>query len=291
MLGWKPGSAEPLKTPGLSGGFPKTEKTTYFSQLWEMDEVARRSKYAIKLHRSTYGLPFTYNWSPNIDAVRQADPNKDLKKPEVVFQMSVKVKLWQDIFGRNADLWLGYTQRSFWQLYNFADSSPFRETNYEPEILLNFRTNYHIAGLRGSFVNFGLNHQSNGQTEPLSRSWNRVVLNFGFERKALALELKTWYRIPEPPDVDDNPHIEKYLGNGELWAYYFYQKQRFGAMFRDNLDFHTNRGAVQLEWAFPLIFENMGGYLQYYLGYGENLLDYNHRVNRIGFGFILMDWN
>jgi phospholipase A1/A2 len=270
---------------------PSGKRVSYFSQLWDLDEVSRRGKYAIKLHRSTWVLPFSYNSSPNIAVAREADPNKDLKKPEVVFQMSVKVKLLQDIFGRNTDLWFAYTQRSFWQLYNFSDSSPFRETNYEPELLLSFRTDYSVLGLKGRFINFGLNHQSNGQTEPLSRSWNRAVLNFGFEKEPFSFLLKTWCRFPESGDVDDNPGIEKYLGYGELWTHYFVKKHRFGLMIRNNLNFHTNRGAVQIEWGFPLIFERISGYVQYYAGYGESLMDYNHRVNRVGVGIILPDWN
>jgi phospholipase A1 len=61
-------------------------------------------------------------------------------------------------------------------------------------------------------------------------------------------------------------------------------------MVRNNLQYPKNRGALQLEWSIPL-FERVSGYLQYYVGYGENLLDYNYRVNRIGFGVILTDWN
>jgi phospholipase A1 len=263
--------------------------SSYFPKLWELDEKAPRGEYAIKLHRSTYFLPFTYNESPNVAAVRAADPDKDLKKPEVTFQLSFKAKLWQDIFGQKMDLWFGFTQRSFWQLYNFEDSSPFRETNYEPELLVNFRTDYHILGLKGRFVNLGFNHQSNGQTEPLSRSWNRAVVNFGFERDQLSILLTGWYRFPESAEDDDNPNIEDYLGYGEIWAYYFLEKHRLGLMLRNNLRFHDNRGALQAEWSFPLI-ERVSGYLQYFLGYGESLLDYDHRVNRIGIGFILADW-
>jgi phospholipase A1 len=188
------------------------------------------------------------------------------------------------------DLWIAYTQRSFWQLYNFANSAPFRETNYEPEALLNFRTRFSLLGLKVRFVQVGINHQSNGQTEPLSKSWNRVVANVGLERGDFSLLLKGWYRLPESLENDDNPGIYKYMGYGEVWGYYFLKKNRFAVMLRDNLDFGANRGAIQLEWSFPL-FAPIAGYVQYFLGYGESLLDYNHRVSRIGIGFILMDWD
>jgi phospholipase A1 len=265
-------------------------KGSFLSRLWELDEESRRGEYAITPYRSNYVLPFTYHDSPNDAPIREADPNKKLKKPEVKFQLSLKVKLWQDIFGKEMDLWFGYTQQSFWQFYNFEDSSPFRESNYEPELLLNFRTHFSILGWKGRFINVGFNHQSNGGSEPLSRSWNRIVTNFGFERDSLSLLLKGWYRIPESAEEDDNPNTEDYLGYGEVQAYYFWKKHRFGVMLRDNLKFHNNRGALQLEWSFPII-EKVSGYVQYFNGYGESLLDYNHSVNRIGIGFILTEWN
>jgi phospholipase A1 len=268
----------------------KPVKVSYLSRLWELDKETRRNQYVITAYRSNYILPFTYNESPNNDAVREADPNANLKKPEAKFQLSIKVKLWQDILGKEMDLWFGYTQQSFWQFYDFEDSSPFRETNYEPELLLNFRTHYSILGWKGRFINVGFNHQSNGQSEPLSRSWNRIVANIGFERDSLALLFKGWYRIPEDAQHDDNPNMEDYLGYGEVQAYYFWKKHRFGLMLRNNLEFHANRGALQLEWSFPII-GPVNGYVQYFNGYGESLLDYNHSVNRIGIGFILADWN
>ncbi|MBU4119976.1 MAG: phospholipase A, partial [Proteobacteria bacterium] len=84
--------------------------------------------------------------------------------------------------------------------------------------------------------------------------------------------------------------IEDYLGYGEVQTYYFWKKHRFGVMWRNNFKFHHNRGSLQLEWSFPLI-ERVSGFIQYFNGYGESLLDYNHSVNRIGIGFILTDWN
>lgn len=259
---------------------------SYFTQLWELDKSTRRGKFTITPHGSNYLLPFTYNFSPNEAAVRAASPHKDLTKSEVTFQLSQKVKLWEDIFDQDLDAWFGYTQRSFWQLYNFDDSSPFRETNYEPELILNLRTDYDILGVHGRFLNIGINHQSNGQSEPLSRSWNRIVAGAGWETGNLSFLLRGWYRIPEDDEDDDNPATEKYYGYGELWGYYSCKGHRFGIMLRNNLRARKNRGAVQLEWTIPL-FERVGLYAQYYHGFGESLLDYDHETRRVGIGMIL----
>jgi phospholipase A1 len=267
----------------------REEKPSYFTALWHLDEEARVGKPWITFHRSNCALVFSYNFTPNPAPLREVDPAKTLVKPEVTFQLSFKAKLWQDVLGQKVDLWFGYTQRSFWQLYNFDDSSPFRETDYEPEVLFNFRTRFNLLGLKARFIQVGLNHQSNGQSEPLSRSWNRVVANVGLERGSFSLLLKGWYRFPESDEDDDNPGLIHYVGHGELWGYYFLGKHRLGIMLRDNLNFRENRGAVQLEWSFPL-FAMVAGYVQYFYGYGESLLDYDHRINRIGIGFILSDW-
>lgn len=272
-----------------NGGNSSSDGGTYLTEIWELDETARTRKFPISPYRSNYILPFTYNAHPNNAAVQVVDPGKELSPYEVVFQISFKVKLWEDVLGWKADLWATYTQISFWQLYDFADSSPFRETDYEPEILLNLRTDYRILGLRGRYLNIGFNHQSNGQSEPLSRSWNRVVANAGFDRGPFALILSAWYRIPEKEEDDDNPDIEDYMGYGQLTAYWFLGKHRLGVALRNNFDFRDNRGAIQLEWAFPL-FRWVSGYVQYFNGYGESLMDYNASSNRIGVGFVLKDW-
>jgi phospholipase A1 len=60
-------------------------------------------------------------------------------------------------------------------------------------------------------------------------------------------------------------------------------------MFRNNLRIGDNVSALQLEFSFPLI-ERINGYVQYFVGYGESLIDYNHYTNRIGVGFLVRDW-
>ena len=141
-------------------------------------------------------------------------------------------------------------------------------------------------------LNIGFNHQSNGRSVPLSRSWNRIVANVGLERDNFNLLLKTWYRLPEEDLNDDNPDITKYMGYGELWGTLYWKKQRFAVMLRNNLR-SENLGAVQLDWSFPLpwIGDKLSIYVQYFNGYGESLLDYNTSVNRISAGMMLVDWN
>jgi phospholipase A1 len=282
-----------IATPEVDKGeaAPESISTSqsYLSKLWELDENVPRGKYVIMTHRSNYMLPFAYNETPNEGPVQEAT-GQDVKNTEIKLQISMKIKLWQDILGKKMDLWFGYTQRSWWQLYNFADSSPFRETNYEPEVLLNFRTDFRLLGMKARTIQVGVNHQSNGRSEPLSRSWNRVVGNMGLEKDNFVLLLKAWYRVPEKSEDDDNPDLDDYMGPGEIWGYYMWNEHRLGVMLRNNLKFDDNRGALQLEWAFPLG-GKISGYIQYFRGYGESLLDYNHGAHRIGIGFILNDWS
>jgi phospholipase A1 len=271
---------------------PRTSNNSdsYLSKLWELDEHKPRDQYVIMAHRSNYILPVAYNNSPNKKPFQEASTGEDVQETEVKFQISLKIKLRQDILGKDMDLWFGYTQQSFWQVYNFADSSPFRETNYEPELLLNFRTNFSLLGMNARLINVGFNHQSNGRSEPFSRSWNRIVGTLGLEKDNFILLFKAWYRIPEGAEKDDNPDIDDYMGYGEIWSCYLRNGYRLGAMLRNNLKPNNNRGAVHLEWSIPIT-KKVGVYIQYFNGFGESLLDYNHGVNRIAIGFILTDWN
>jgi phospholipase A1 len=266
------------------------KEPSYLSKKWQLDKESRKDRLAIVPYRANYLLPYTYNFSQNKQVYEAVDPGADIKDAEAKFQISVKVKLWESILGTNTDLWFGYTQLSLWQVYNTAFSSPFRETNYEPEILLNFRTDTDLFGLmRNRFVQVGLNHQSNGLGGPLSRSWNRIVANLGFERDAFNLVFKTWARIPESGDKDNNPDITSYMGYGEIMMGYLWKDYAVAATFRNNLRFDENRNALQLDVTFPLI-KFLNGYVQYFVGYGESLIDYNHFTNRIGVGVMVKDW-
>jgi len=69
----------------------------------------------------------------------------------------------------------------------------------------------------------------------------------------------------------------------------FRRGSRLGLLWRNNLRTNGNRGAIRLTASFPLL-ARVSGYLLYYNGYGESLLDYNAHTNRFGVGFILKEW-
>ncbi len=218
-------------------------------------------------------------------------PNDDfsLDDVEAKFQISFKFPVVKNLFGDNGDLYAAYTNRSFWQVYNGKESAPFRETNHQPEAWLRFYTGWSILGLRNVANDIGIVHQSNGRAGVLSRSWNRIYLRLLFEHENLAFSIMPWYRIPEDEADDDNPDIEDYLGHFEFQGAYTWHGHVFGLMFRNNLDFDRNRGAAQLDWSFPL-YGHLKGYVQWFNGYGESLIDYDHNVNSIGVGIKLTDW-
>lgn len=252
------------------------------------EQKARNGAFVITPHRQNYFLPLTYNYTPNKETyvfANEEEPNK----LEVKFQISFKLLLLEKIIKGNGDLYFGYTQLSLWQLYDEALSSPFRETNYEPEGFIKFDTDFDVLGFRNRLITFGFNHESNGRGGSLSRSWNRLIAVFVAERGNLVVALKPWFRIPEDEATDDNPHIEKYLGYGELYGAYRLNKNIFSYMFRNNLRTEDNKGALEVGWSYP-VHRNLRLYVQYFYGYGETLVDYNHRTNRLGVGIMLNDW-
>ena len=272
----------------------EVKETALGKRIREEDSTIR-NLWTIMPHRQNYILLGNYNFSSMNEQPWEDFAGEDvyLNNTEVKFQISFKFMLWENLFKKrtNGDLFFAYTQLAMWQLYNKDISSPFRDTNYEPEAFLAFDNDWQIFGFTNRVNLFGFAHQSNGRSEPLSRSWNRLYASFVFEKENFVSGLKVWYRIPEDAENDNNPDIEDYLGNFELRSIYKWNKQTFGLMWRNNLDIDDNRGAVELSWSFPLPgTDRIKGYVQYFNGYGQCLLDYNASASTLGAGFLLTDW-
>ena len=254
-------------------------------------ESANDDPFSLLPHKPNYIIISNNIASPNERPFKEAFPIRDIDfQPwETKFQISLKVPLVRGLFNGRADLYAAYTNRSFWQQFNKAGSSPFRDSNHEPEAWLSFKNDTTIWGFYNSVIRTGIVHQSNGQAGTLSRSWNRVYADFIFERGNWFFSAKPWWRIPEKPEDDNNSDIDDYLGNFELGGLYKKGTQTFDFMIRDNLSTSDNHGALQLNWSFPLS-KNVRGYVQWFNGYGESLIDYDHRTNSIGFGIQFSDW-
>ena len=250
------------------------------------EEQSEANPFKMTAYKPNYFLFATYNNNLNNELWESNFPNAHLDHVEAKFQLSFKARIAKGVLG--GDLWGAYTQQSWWQLYNSDESAPFRETNYEPEIYLRWDTDFQLLGFNNSTLSLGFNHESNGRGELLSRSWNRIIAAADIEKGNLLMVARAWYRLPEKTEDDDNPDIEKYMGYGDLSFVYRMERHNLGMTLLNNLR-SDNKGAVQLDWTFPLA-NRFRGYIQYYHGYGESLIDYNHRTNRIGVGILLNDW-
>ncbi len=265
------------------------------NERWELEEDL--VEYAFRPYKPVYFFPLFYssklNELPGTPNPRTTSTDSfNLDHLEAKLQLSFKTKLLNDLIGENGDIWFGYTQSSRWQIYNAAESRPFRETNHEPEFMFVWRTNYNLAGFTGRLLSLSLTHQSNGQNEPLSRSWNRFILNVGFDRPDWVVQLRPWWRIPETSDEEDeNPDILDFVGRGELLVVHRRRNshQISGQIRHSFKSGEDSRGSINIDWSYPC-FDRLRCHAQIFHGYGESMIDYNHQTTSFGMGVALIEW-
>lgn len=258
------------------------------------DRKAIVSPFSILAHKPNYFLFGAYNskgWDSTGYRQQTGDLDYSNRDVEGQFQISLKVPLALDLLGNRFDIYGAYTNRSFWQMYNRENSEPFRETNHEPEVWLQFENDWQVLGFTNVVNTLGLVHQSNGQSGLQSRSWNRMYAQFIFEKEDFVFSLKPWIWITQSWSGDDNPDITDFLGHGEFRAAWRRNGHVFSVMLRNQIESRFDKGAVEASWSFPVFdYPYLKGYVQYFYGYGESLIDYDNNVNRIGIGLSVTDW-
>lgn len=233
---------------------------------------------------------------PNYMIHQWGTPNPDDGETKILkFQFSFK----QCLFPINVkgmylgNMYFAYTQKSLWSVW--ADSSPFRESNYHPEFFIELPE----AGDSGfQLGELGIyDHESNGLAGPTSRGLDRFYwkprmsfhdLDFwplrGFDLK---LSLKIWdsWTGNRPHNMMD--YVGRFVFRVAVDGTMFNKEAQlaFAAMKGDVGDY----GNYQID-LFLQLGRNIYLYLQFWDGYAESLLDYGHSATRYGAGVAISKW-
>jgi phospholipase A1 len=299
--------AEAPATAPVAGPLRRTEtgsrdKRSYLTRVWNLNNRTHHDSNMLdrlQPHKQSYLIvreTSRLNRQPTSPSPgRTVLTPYDLDALEAKFQLSFKTDIGAlenfNLWGlKTLRVWGAYTQQSQWQVFNARNSSPFRETNYEPELIAAFATG-NDSGWK--LLNLGIVHQSNGKSKPESRSWNRVYAQGGWEWDNVSLQAKGWWRIPENAAADDNPDIVHYLGRAELVARWEPEdkSQSVSMLLRNNLNLNQNIGFMQFDWSVPVALGHAARlHAQFGTGYGESMIDYNHRQTTMGLGISFREW-
>jgi len=267
----------------------ESEETSAIDERIEHEAIIELFDFSIIPHKPNYILPLYFNQKiESYSMYQDTNGNSTSQSTEVKFQISFKVPLFHNIGSLPISGYVAYTQLSYWQAYNTEYSSPFRETNYEPEAFVVWETNKELGlGWRMKAATFGYTHQSNGRIEPTSRSWNRLNGQLVFDNKNLVIAINPWYRFEDSDD--DNPDLLDYYGHGQIIAAYKYNDHVYSITSRNNIESGFSQGSINASWSFPF-YGKIKGYVQVFSGYGNSLVEYDKYTNTVGLGISIADF-
>ena len=277
------------------------------SRFWELESGSDCGTFSFRGYRPitvSVVASDTVNRQPTSPSPgHSATESTPYRTTENRIQLSVRTKVAQGLLTQGHptlkdSVWFGYSQQSYWQLFTPQISRPFRATDHEPEVMYVYPTTAQLPfGWRWRYSGVGLVHQSNGQSEPLSRSWNRVYMMTGMELdNRWSVNAKLWKRLSESADSDDNPGISDYVGRGQLSVFWNANKDNtLGATLRSSLS-SSGRGSVRLEWMQTLgsglwgSKSNLRLHTALFSGYGDSMIDYNRKRTVFSLGLSLVDF-
>lgn len=278
------------------------------SRFWELEDGSDCGRFNIRGYK-----PISLSWVQS-DTVNRSPSSPTEghsasgETPYIVtegrIQLSVRTKVGQGFlpvtnFGGRDSLWFAYSQQSYWQLFTSSISRPFRTTDHEPELIYIVPTPIELPGgwqLRYSGVS--INHQSNGQSLPLSRSWNRAILMAGMEKdNKFVLNGRLWNRITDGDEVDDNPGIDDLIGRAELTGGWQVNPEHTLLLTLRHSMRGVANGSWRMEWMRTLGNDARSPnasalrlHVQLFSGYGDSLVDYNRGRTLLSVGLSLVDW-
>ncbi len=245
------------------------------------ENAIANNRFGISFDQPTYILPFYYTGNPLQD-IGPTPKNQSIMHEELTPQLSLKFPIWPHIANSTCSIGASYTQLSYWQVYN--KSQFFRETDYEPAL---FVSDHYLPNWLASS---GVVHQSNGRGGTYERSWNRAYADLTFSGVHWMVSVKPWVLIFKSDSSDlHNQDIAKYLGYERVVVAYKYDRQEWSVMLRNSVESGFQRIALELDYSFP-IHGILHGYIQYFHGYGQSLIEYNQKTNSAGIGIALSNW-
>lgn len=201
---------------------------------------------------------------------------------DVKFQISLGIRLTKATLPWNSYLFLAYTQKTFWNV--FQNSLPMHDINFNPAI--GWSKHFFSKDRYMGKLTLLIEHESNGKDGDSSRSWNRVSL-YGATiiDEWLMVHAKFWIPII---DGQNNKDIQKYYGiyQSGIVATTRNKKFSFGLTWLKRQGWNLNFNTI---WDFTWRVSdktNLNLFAQYYNGYGENLLEYKQFHSRLRVGII-----
>ncbi|PIZ04380.1 MAG: phospholipase [Gammaproteobacteria bacterium CG_4_10_14_0_8_um_filter_38_16] len=254
-----------------------------FSTLANHEDLS--DKPLVSTYKPIYILPFYYTETPSPIYIGTTPDNQKIQNTEFKFQLSFRAPIAKALFRKKNTIYLAYTQDSFWQAYN--NSPFFRENDYEPQIFMENKIKWHLLPkFPITRLDFGAIHQSNGRGGIFERSWNRLYGEVLFKRGHFSVAVKGWYIFHDPAYEMHNPDIQHYMGYGNLLLSYYYKQQIISLESYNNAESGFKRGSFIVNYSFPLV-HKIKGFLQFFSGYGQSLIEYNHRTNAFGIGIAI----
>lgn len=240
------------------------------SAMAQESDLSASTDIKLSLHKENYLLPYYKHNNEDVPDLNDRE--------EVKFQFSFKVPV---IKFESSTIYFAYTQKSFLQAYDDENSRPIRESNYNPEVF--FR-----IGSRALFSDLGYEHESNGQEDPESRSWDRIYLKINFISKFFKFSVKTWHIFDEdahgPEYLERDKSIDHYYGKWELeWAALI-DGTIFKSLVRYN-DIHY-KGFTESKILWKLGGDFYWGFV-YTKGYGDSLRSFNINDETYGVGIFI----
>ena len=202
---------------------------------------------------------------------------------DVKFQISISQRLTKSTLPFNTYLYLFYSQKCMWNV--FEESLPMRDFNFNPGI--GIAKHLIVKNRYIGKVTLMLEHESNGRDGLASRSWNKISLAGNiFIDPNIMIHGKVWIPII---DGQNNKDILDYCGIYQTGLSITSPNKRF----HFGLTLVKRRGwrlSYNSIWEISYrVFkrDNQFLFLQYYNGYGENLLDYNVFKSRLRIGLVI----